>query len=155
MKPKYFYHSTSYSNLISILSTRTLQPNIGHKIAGSTSDNFVSLSDTLHHYLGVMFGNYIIQFYASTLLKSNVIKPRIYQCNSIEEFEEMPFEEAEWVSPKINFEDHCIKKIICLEKDIEIDIEPYGIMFMDVEELPKLSLNFMKKRYKKRIINEK
>lgn len=160
METKFLYHSTSCFNLISILKTCTIMQNAGHKIAGYDED-FVSVSDILSQYLPIIFGNNIIEFKAKNLFMKNDLKPRTYNCKE-NDFSDMPFEEAEWISNKIIFSYKDINRIICIplfltEKSNLKDVccsKGIRLEYINSEkELPDYNLDFFINAYKERIKN--
>lgn len=160
MKAKFLYHSTSYFNLVPILETCYIKQNVGHRIAGYDG-NFVSVSDILSQYLAIIFGNNIIEFKAKNLFGKNNLKPRIYDCTETD-FNDMPFEEAEWISDKIKFSYKDINRIICIpmfltEKSNLKDVccsKGIRLEYINsAEKLPNYNLDFFVNAYKERIKN--
>jgi len=156
----FLYHATSYSNLALILDKCFLTQNVGHKIGGYDED-FISVSDILSQCLPVLFGNNIIEFKSKNLFRKNKLHPRIYACSE-EDFKDMPFEEAEWISKKIIFTYKDINRIICIphlftEKTILKEIcakKNIKIEYLKSEKkLPDYNLNFFINAYYNRIKN--
>ena len=156
----FLYHSTILQNFVNILNDKSLNPKKGLSIAGY-NETEISLSDTLSDYLFIIFGNIVIEFKSFNIFKNNKLKPTIYSCSDID-FNDMPFEECEWKSKKIEFYLNDINKILYLPKTLTEYLQVKEIckvynlklqIIKSKKDLPSYPLEFFKDKYFNRINN--
>ena len=118
-----FYHTTFIYNAPLIISERNISVNKGNSICQSR-DGFVSLSDRITRGIIEFFGNVVFEFNALSLYEKNLsIAPRDYGIaeDDIESYDELPFFENEWRTPKaVVFELSDINKVLLItSKDFQ------------------------------------
>ena len=143
-----FYHTTFVDNAPLIINERKLSANKGNSICQSRNC-LLSLSDRITRGIIEFFGNVVFEFDALSLYEKNVsIAPRDYGIaeHDIESYDELPFFENEWRTPKaVVFELSDINKVLLITgKDFQESVfEPITTLL----EVATISHCFLSERW--------